>query len=292
MVYAKFPNAVTIAEESTAFTGVSRPTYTGGLGFGFKWNMGWMHDSLEYMKQDPYFRKYHHGEMSFSMIYAYNENFILSISHDEVTHGKHSMLYKMPGDEWQQAANLRAFLGYQYGHPGKVLNFMGTEFAQGNEWNHDSSLDWWLLQFDKHKGVQNLVKDLNKFYKENPVLWQNDYDPEAFRWLDVSDAEHSIFAMLRTIPNHDANSDGAPKDEMMMVSNFTPVPYVGYRLGVPRAGTYQVVLNTDDQKYWGSNYSTGPEKLVASNISWQGQYHSVVLDLPPLATVFVKRIGD
>ena len=283
-VYKKFPQAMTIAEESTAFTGVSRPTYTGGLGFGFKWNMGWMHDSLDYMSQDPFFRKYHHGEMSFSMIYAYNENFILSISHDEVTHGKHSLLYKMPGDEWQQAANLRAFLGYQYGHPGKKLNFMGTEFAQSSEWNHDSQLEWWLLQFDKHHGMQDLVRDLNNMYRNDPVLWQWDYDPACFRWLDVSDADHSVFAMLRTSDDH--------QDETVMVSNFTPVPYIAYRLGVPRPGTYQIVLNTDDRKYWGSGYVTGPEKLQASNISWHGQYHSVVFDLPPLATVFLKRVGD
>ena len=283
-VYRLYPGAMTIAEESTAFTGVSRPTYTGGLGFGFKWNMGWMHDSLEYMKQDPYFRKYHHGEMSFSMIYAYNENFILSISHDEVTHGKHSMLYKMPGDEWQQAANLRAFLGYQYGHPGKILNFMGTEFGQGSEWNHDSQLEWWLLQFDKHHGLQELVKDLNHYYAGDPCLYANDYDPDCFRWLDVNDAEHSVFAMLRTSADH--------QDELIMVTNFTPVPYVGYRLGVPRPGKYEVVINTDDKKYWGSGYSTGPKQMQASNISWQSQFHSIVLDLPPLATIYVKRVGD
>ena len=279
-VYKKFPQAMTIAEESTAFTGVSRPTYTGGLGFGFKWNMGWMHDSLDYMSQDPFFRKYHHGEMSFSMIYAYNENFILSISHDEVTHGKHSLLYKMPGDEWQQAANLRSYLGFQYAHPGKKLNFMGTEFAQSSEWNHDSQLEWWLLQFDKHRGMQNLVRDLNKLYVNEPLLWKNDYDPSAFKWLDVNDAEHSIFAALRTDPE--------THEEIIAVSNFTPVPYVAYRLGVPRPGVYSIILNTDDKKYWGSGYKTGPEKLAASNISWQGQYHSVVLDLPPLATVIYQ----
>ena len=282
-VYKKFPQAMTIAEESTAFTGVSRPTYTGGLGFGFKWNMGWMHDSLDYMSQDPFFRKYHHGEMSFSMIYAYNENFILSISHDEVTHGKHSLLYKMPG-EWQQAANLRSYLGFQYAHPGKKLNFMGTEFAQSSEWNHDSQLEWWLLQFDKHRGMQNLVRDLNKLYVNEPLLWKNDYDPSAFKWLDVNDAEHSIFAALRTDPE--------THEEIIAVSNFTPVPYVAYRLGVPRPGVYSIILNTDDKKYWGSGYKTGPEKLAASNISWQGQYHSVVLDLPPLATVFIKRVSE
>ena len=278
-VYRNYPQAMTIAEESTAFTGVSRPTYTGGLGFGFKWNMGWMHDSLDYMSTDPFFRKYHHGEMSFSMIYAYNENFILSISHDEVTHGKHSLLYKMPGDEWQQAANLRAYLGFQYAHPGKKLQFMGSEFGQGSEWNVDAQLDWWLLRYEKHQGIQKLVRDLNKLYTGDPCLWRNDYDPKAFAWLDVNDAEHSIFAMLRT--------DG--DDEIIAVSNMTPVPYIAYRLGVPKPGTYQVVLNTDDKEYWGSGYGTGTDVIEASNISWQSQYHSIVLDLPPLATVFIKR---
>ena len=287
-VYRNYPHAMTIAEESTAFTGVSRPTFSGGLGFGFKWDMGWMHDSLEYMKEDPLFRKYHHGEMSFSMIYAYNENFVLSISHDEVTHGKHSLLYKMPGDEWQQCANLRAFLAYQYAHPGKKLNFMGTEIAQSSEWNHDSQLEWWLLQYDKHQGVNRLIKDLNTLYKSERVMWENDYDPKSFAWLDVNDAEHSVFAMLRTL--HDKS--GNIEDEFVAVSNFIPVPYIAYRLGVPRPGTYKVVVNTDDKQYWGSGFVTGPEKMVSSNISWHGQYHSIVLDLPPLATVFIKRIGD
>ncbi|MCR5536315.1 MAG: 1,4-alpha-glucan branching protein GlgB [Succinivibrio sp.] len=280
-VYKKYPHAMTIAEESTAFTGVSRPTFTGGLGFGFKWNMGWMHDSLQYMSIDPFFRKYHHGEMSFSMIYAYNENFILSISHDEVTHGKHSLLYKMPGDEWQQAANLRAYLGYQYAHPGKKLNFMGTEFGQGSEWNNDSALDWWLLKFDKHIGIQKLVADLNKFYRSEKALWKYDYDSRAFTWLDVNDADHSVFAMMRSCPDED--------EEIIAVTNFTPVPYLAYRLGVPKPGEYEVVFNTDDKKYWGSGYETGHNAMTASNVSWHNQYHSVVLDLPPLATVFIKR---
>ena len=217
------------------------------------------------------------------MIYAYNENFILSISHDEVTHGKHSLLYKMPGDEWQQAANLRAYLGYQYAHPGKKLNFMGSEFGQGSEWNDNAQLDWWLLKYPKHQGVQKLVQDLNEMYKKEPALWKRDYDPDAFRWLDVNDAEHSIFAMLRS------GDDG---DCIMAVSNFTPVPYVAYRLGVPTPGTYKVILNTDDKKYWGSGYGTGSDEIVASNISYQNNYHSIVLDLPPLATIFVKKISD
>lgn len=280
-VYRNYPHAMTIAEESTAFTGVSRPTFTGGLGFGFKWNMGWMHDCLEFMSIDPFFRKYHHGEMSFSMIYAYNENFILSVSHDEVTHGKHSLLYKMPGDEWQQAANLRAFLGYQYAHPGKKHNFMGTEFGQGSEWNNDSALDWWLLKYDKHRGIQNMVRDLNRLYRDSPALWRDDYRPEAFTWLDVNDAEHSIFAMLR----RDLKGD----DDVIAVANFTPVPYIAYRVGVRTPGTYRVAFNSDDKAYWGSGYGTGNAQLVASNVAWQNQYHSVVLDLPPLATVFIKK---
>lgn len=281
-VYKKYPHAMTIAEESTAFKGVSRPTYTGGLGFGFKWNMGWMHDSLQYMSEDPYFRKYHHGEMSFSMIYAYNENFILSISHDEVTHGKHSLLYKMPGDEWQQAANLRAYLGFQYAHPGKKLNFMGTEIAQGSEWNHDAQVEWHLTQYDKHKGVQKLVRDLNALYKKEHTLFENDYDENCFYWLDVNDADHSVFAMMR--------KNEAGDDFIIAVSNFTPVPYIGYRLGVLTDGTYEIVLNTDDTQYWGSGYSTGRKKMKASNISWQNQYHSIVLDLPPLSTIFIKKV--
>ena len=279
-VYKKYPHAMTIAEESTAFTGVSRPTFTGGLGFGFKWNMGWMLDSLEYMQTDPFFRKYHHGEMSFSMIYAYNENFILSISHDEVTHGKHSLLYKMPGDEWQQAANLRAYLTYQYAHPGKKLNFMGSEFGQGSEWNDNAQLEWWLLKYPKHQGIQKLVKSLNAVYKKEKALWKNDYNPQSFRWLDVNDADHSVFAMQR-------EADG---EYVLAVANFTPVPYVTYRLGVPEEGTYEIIFNSDDKEYWGSGYGTGNDKFVSSNIAWHGHQNSIVLDLPPLSTVLIKKV--
>ena len=283
-VYKNYPQCMTIAEESTAFAGVSRPTYTGGLGFGFKWNMGWMHDTIEYMKKDPIYRKYHHSEMTFSMIYAYDENFILSISHDEVVHGKLSMLYKMPGDEWQQAANLRAYMGYMYAHPGKKLNFMGTEFAQSAEWNHDSQLQWWLLQFDKHQGQKKLIQDLNNLYRSEPALYVADYDKIGFMWLDHSDYQNSIFAMMR----RDANGENS----IIAVSNFTPTTHEGYRLGVPTKGKYKVVLNTDSKCYWGSNYDVGGEVFEASDISWHGQYHSIVLNLPPLATIFIKRIGD
>ena len=283
-VYKNYPQCMTIAEESTAFAGVSRPTYTGGLGFGFKWNMGWMHDTIEYMKKDPIYRKYHHSEMTFSMIYAYDENFILSISHDEVVHGKLSMLYKMPGDEWQQAANLRAYMGYMYAHPGKKLNFMGTEFAQSAEWNHDSQLQWWLLQFDKHQGQKKLIQDLNNLYRSEPALYVADYDKIGFMWLDHSDYQNSIFAMMR----RDANGENS----IIAVSNFTPTTHEGYRLGVPTKGKYKVVLNTDSKCYWGRNYDVGGEVFEASDISWHGQYHSIVLNLPPLATIFIKRIGD
>lgn len=283
-VYKKYPHCMTIAEESTAFPGVSRPTYAGGLGFGFKWNMGWMHDTLEYMKKDPIYRKYHHSEMTFSMIYAYDENFILSISHDEVVHGKLSMLYKMPGDEWQQAANLRAYMGYMYAHPGKKLNFMGTEFAQSAEWNHDSQLQWWLLQFDKHQGQKRLIHDLNKLYVSEPALYNADYDKRGFTWLDHSDYQNSIFAMMR--------SDETGDNHVIVVSNFTPATHEGYRLGVPVPGTYEVVLNTDSKYYWGSDYDVGGLTFKASNVSWHGQYHSIVINLPPLATLFIKRIGD
>jgi 1,4-alpha-glucan branching enzyme len=283
-VYKNYPYAMTIAEESTAFAGVSRPTYTGGLGFGFKWNMGWMHDALEYMKKDPLYRKYHHSEMTFSMIYAYDENFILSLSHDEVVHGKLSMLYKMPGDEWQQAANLRAFMGYMYAHPGKKLNFMGTEFAQTAEWNHDSQLQWWLLQFDKHQGQKKLIQDLNKLYTSEPALYNADYDKCGFVWLDHSDYQNSIFAMMR----RDENG----QNEVEVVSNFTPTPHKDYRLGVPARGTYKVLLNTDSKYYWGSDQDVGGLTFKASDVAWHGQNNSILINLPPLATVFIKRIGD
>ena len=227
-VYRNYPHAMTIAEESTAFTGVSRPTFSGGLGFGFKWNMGWMHDSLEYMKEDPLFRKYHHGEMSFSMIYAYNENFVLSISHDEVTHGKHSLLYKMPGDEWQQCANLRTFLAYQYAHPGKKLNFMGTEIAQSSEWNHDSQLEWWLLQYDKHQGVNRLIKDLILCTRVSASCGRMTMILRALPGLMSMMPSILFLLCLRTL--HDKS--GNIEDEFVAVSNFIPVPYIAYRLGV------------------------------------------------------------
>ncbi|MGY3871023.1 1,4-alpha-glucan branching protein GlgB [Aeromonas crassostreae] len=279
-VYDQYPNAVTIAEESTAFPGVSRPTFLGGLGFGFKWNMGWMHDTLSYMQKEPIHRRYHHNEMTFAMVYHYDENFILPLSHDEVVHGKHSLLYKMPGDEWQQAANLRAYMGYMYGHPGKKLNFMGTEIAQSSEWNHDAQLPWQLLQFPKHAGQQALIRDLNRLYRSEPALFEADHERQGFRWLDHNDADNSILAWLR--------ADLAGETPVLIASNFTPVPRQRYRLGVPTAGHYRVLLNTDSEHYWGSNYDVGVV-FVAEPTPWQGMAHSIVLDLPPLATLFIKQ---
>jgi len=285
-VYKQYPHAMTIAEESTAFSGVSKPTFDGGLGFGFKWNMGWMHDTLSYMQQDPMYRKYHHHEMTFAMVYHYNEHFVLPISHDEVVHGKKSMLEKMPGDEWQEAANLRAYMGYMYGHPGKKLNFMGGEIAQAREWNHNHSLDWDLLAYDKHKGQKQLICDLNHFYKSHSAMYESDYEPQGFVWLDHSDGENSVVSFIRY--------NIAKTEHVICVSNFTPVPRERYRLPVDQAGQYEVVLNTDSEYYWGSNYQMGDQMGVfnSEDYPWQGKDHSIVLNLPPLSTVYLKKKGS
>ena len=284
-VYRQYPHAMTIAEESTAFTGVSKPTFEGGLGFGFKWNMGWMHDTLDYIEHDPMYRKYHHHEMTFAMVYHYNEHFILPISHDEVVHGKNSMLGKMPGDEWQAAANLRAYMGYMYAHPGKKLNFMGGEIAQTLEWNHDQSLDWHLLDFDKHKGQQKLISDLNHFYKNNSAMYESDYQQHGFEWLDHSDGANSVVSFVRY------NLDKSRF--VICIANFTPIPRDFYRLPVEKAGQYQVVLNTDSKYYWGSNFEMGDKMGVFESEAypWQGKEHSIVLNLPPLSTVYIEIKG-
>ncbi len=285
-VYKQYPHAMTIAEESTAFSGVSKPTFDGGLGFGFKWNMGWMHDTLSYMQQDPMYRKYHHHEMTFAMVYHYNEHFVLPISHDEVVHGKKSMLEKMPGDEWQGAANLRAYMGYMYGHPGKKLNFMGGEIAQAREWNHNQSLDWDLLAYDKHKGQKQLICDLNHFYKSHSAMYESDYEPQGFAWLDHSDGENSVVSFIRY--------NITKTEHVICVSNFTPVPRERYRLPVDEAGQYEVVLNTDSEYYWGSNYQMGDQMgtFNSEDYPWQGKDHSIVLNLPPLSTVYLKKKGS
>ncbi|RME08002.1 MAG: 1,4-alpha-glucan branching protein GlgB, partial [Aquificota bacterium] len=243
-LYRDFEGIQTIAEESTAFPMVSRPVYIGGLGFGFKWNMGWMNDTLFYMSKDPIYRKYHHNQLTFSIWYAFSENFILPLSHDEVVHGKGSLINKMPGDYWQKFANLRLLFGYMWTHPGKKLLFMGGEFAQWREWNHEESLDWHLLDYESHKGIQRLVKDLNRLYREEKALHELDCEPEGFEWIDFHDWEKSIISYLRK------SSDG---DLVLVVCNFTPVPRFDYRIGVPREGFWKEILNTDSYIYGGSN---------------------------------------
>ena len=274
------PQAVTLAEESTAFPGVSRPPWVGGLGFHYKWNMGWMNDTLSYMKRDPVHRQHHHGEMTFSLAYAYNENFVLPISHDEVVHGKGSMLNKMPGDRWQKFANLRAYYGYMFGHPGKKLLFMGCEFAQEREWNHEQSLDWHLLDDPAHEGVRRLLRDLNALYRATPALYERDFVPEGFEWIDHHDAQRSVLSFVRR---------GAAGDALIaVVCNFTPTVHRGYRLGVPAAGNWRECLNTDSTHYGGSNVGT-PLGLAASEaVGCHGRALSIVIDLPPLATVMFE----
>jgi 1,4-alpha-glucan branching enzyme len=282
LVYGSLPGAVTVAEESTSWPGVSRPTYLGGLGFGFKWNMGWMHDTLGYFAQDPVYRRYHHNELTFSMIYAYSENFVLPLSHDEVVHGKGSLLAKMPGDRWQQLANLRALYGYMWAHPGKKLLFMGGELAQEREWDHTRSLDWGLLEHDQHAGVQRLVGALNALYRAEPALYEQDHDPAGFRWLDANDAERNILAFLRF-----DLSGGRP---LACVCNLSPVPRPQFRVGLPIAGRWRELLNTDSALFGGSNVGNlgGVE---AAPEPWQGQPCSAELTLPPLAVVWLVPEG-
>lgn len=279
LAYECNPDAMMIAEESTAWPMVSRPTYLGGLGFGYKWNLGWMHDTLDYMSKDPVHRKYHHERLTFGLLYAFDENFILPLSHDEVVHGKGSLLAKMPGDRWRKFANLRAYYAFMYTQPGKKLLFMGSEFAQEREWNHDRSLDWDLLNDDMHRGVQRLVRDLNRFYAETPALYERDCEPEGFAWIDCNDAEASVISYLRR---------GAdPDDFVIIIVNFTPVVRRDYRIGAPAPGTYREVLNTDSDFYGGSN--VGNSCVVeAENRSCHGLAASLSLTLPPLGALVLK----
>jgi 1,4-alpha-glucan branching enzyme len=276
--YERHPGILTIAEESTAWPGVSRPTYLGGLGFGFKWNMGWMHDFLDYMSKDPVFRRYHQGTVTFSLIYAFHEHFVLVLSHDEVVHGKGSMLTKMPGDLWQKFANLRMFYAWMYAHPGKKLLFMGCEFGQWREWNHDTSLDWHLCSYPEHDGLKRLVQHLNWLYRQEPALWELDDTYEGFEWIDFSDSDNSVIAFLRK------SRDG---QIIVFVVNATPMPREGYRIGVPRGGWYEEILNTDAQTYGGGNIGN-MGGMSADELPWQGRSHSLMLRLPPLATVGFK----
>ena len=277
-VYKKFPHAMTIAEESTSFAKVSRPVFEGGLGFGFKWNMGWMHDSLHFIAKDPAYRRYHHGEITFSMVYAFNENFVLPISHDEVVHGKGSMLQKMPGDEWQQAANLRCYAAFMFGHPGKKLNFMGNELGQTLEWNHDAQLQWDLLKYEKHAGIQALYRDLNRLYRDVPALHVFDCDSQGFEWIDHENADQSILSFVRKGPNQ--------QGKVYAVCNFTPLPRENFRLGVKDEGYYKLLLNTDDKAYWGSEFPV-LQDMTAEKLAWNHQSHSITINIPPLATLFI-----
>ncbi len=278
-VYKRVPGVVTIAEESTSWPGVTRPTDAGGLGFGFKWNMGWMHDSLAYLSKDPIYRQYHHHQMTFSMMYAYSENFVLPISHDEVVHGKGSLLRKMPGDRWRQLATTRAFLAYMWAHPGKQLLFMGCEFAQEAEWSHTRGLDWELLANPDHKGVRHLVRDLNWLYRETAALWSRDTDPGGFTWLEANDAASNVFAFLRW------GEDGSV---LACVANFAAIPHEGYRIGLPRPGRWREILNTDAAVYGGSNVGNLGQ-VFTEEIPWQGQPHSAVLCVPPLGTLWFRH---
>jgi 1,4-alpha-glucan branching enzyme len=271
-----------IAEESTAWPMVSRPVYAGGLGFGMKWNMGWMNDTLKYISQDPVFRKFHHHELTFSIWYAFFENFVLSISHDEVVHGKGALIGKMPGDEWQRYANLRALFGYMYGHPGKKLLFMGNELGQWSEWNHERSLEWHVLQYPFHSGLQAWVKDLNRFYRQEPALFQKDFDRDGFEWVDYHDWENSIISFIRKA--------GPTGDMILVVGNFTPVPRQSYRVGVPRSGFWAEVLNSDSAIYGGSGQGNFGG-VDATSVAAQGRPHSLSLTLPPLSVVFFKYKG-
>jgi len=274
------PGAITIAEESTAFSGVSRPVYLNGLGFTMKWNMGWMHDMLEYFSKESIHRKYHHHSITFSMLYAFTENFVLPVSHDEVVHGKRSLLAKMPGDEWQRFANARAFLAYMYAHPGKKLLFMGSEVGQYEEWNYNSSVSWELLQHDYHRKLQDMVREINHFYRQQPALYEVDVHYTGFEWVDFHDVENSIIAFLRKAEN--------PNDFILFCCNFTPVVRQGYAFGVPADGIYDEIFNTDAESFGGSNVRN-PQGIPAQNVEQHGRPHSISITLPPLAVVAFRR---
>jgi 1,4-alpha-glucan branching enzyme len=281
-LYKRVPGVITVAEESTSWPGVTRPTHLGGLGFGFKWNMGWMNDSLSYMEHEPVHRQYHHHEMTFSMMYAYSENFVLPLSHDEVVHGKGSLLRKMPGDRWQQLANLRAYLAMMWAHPGKQLLFMGSEFGQESEWSEKGELDWWLLDHADHVGLQQLVKDLNGRYRDTKALWGNDHVPERFSWIDANDAGNNIFSFVRY------GGEGEPT--LACVANFSAVPHYGYRLGLPYAGHWEEAVNTDAHVYGGSGVGNFGG-FEADGPSWHGMATSAELSVPPLGTIWLRHNG-
>ena len=278
--YKEFPDIQMIAEESTAWGGVSRPVSTGGLGFGMKWNMGWMHDTLLYFSKDPVYRKYHHNDLTFSFYYAFTENFVLSLSHDEVVHGKGALAAKMPGDDWQKFANLRLLLGYMFAHPGKKLIFMGIEMAQWGEWKHDQSIDWHLLQYGPHQGIHQWVKDLNKLYREEPALFQRDFTPDGFEWIDLNDYNQGVISFLRK------SADG--KSKVAAVCNFTPMTWHDYNIGVPEPGLWKELLNSDAAIYGGSGQGNlGGKQAVPK--PFHGRPYSISLTIPPLGILFFKK---
>ena len=282
-VYEQFPDVQTIAEESTSWPKVSRPVYDDGLGFGMKWDMGWMHDTLGYMAQDPVHRKYDHNELTFRMTYAYSENFVLPLSHDEVVYGKGSLLRKMPGDDWQKFANLRLLLGYMYAQPGKKLLFMGAELGQWDEWYHETSLDWKLLEEPRHQGMQRWVEELNRLYRSEPALYEIDTDWSGFEWLDVNNAELSVVSLLR--------KGKQASDTVLVILNFTPVVRRNYRAGVPTGGMWRELLNSDARQYGGSHQGN-LGNVETAPIPSHGHYHSLTLTLPPLSALFFKHSGE
>ncbi len=282
-IYGSFEGVQTIAEESTSFPMVSKPTYLGGLGFGMKWMMGWMHDTLEYFKKEPVYRKHHQNDITFSMTYAFTENFMLPLSHDEVVYGKRSLLNRMPGDEWQRFANLRLLFAYMYTHPGSKLLFQGGEFGQGKEWNFEQSLDWHLLNYDYHKGIQSLVADINQLYRKEPALHQKQFDAEGFEWIDYRDAQNSVLVYIRKGNNS--------KDDVIVICNMTPVSREAYRIGVPEKGIYRLIFNSDDSRYCGSGFAV-KKRYTSEEIKWQSRDQSITISLPPLGMIALKRVNS
>jgi 1,4-alpha-glucan branching enzyme len=282
LTHANHPGTITIAEESTSWPAVSRPTYLGGLGFTYKWNMGWMHDVLRYLAEDPLYRRYSHNVMTFSMLYAYSENFLLPFSHDEVVYGKRSLIDKIPGDVWQKCATLRLLYGYMYGHPGKKLLFMGGELGQGREWNHDGSLDWHLLDDEQHAGIQRWVRDLNRVYRQERSLHERDFDPDGFQWVDCHDTDNSVFSLIRRATQ--------PEDFVIMIVNFTPVPRHDYRIGVPEDGRYLELLNSDARWYGGTDVGNAGS-MMAEPVAAHGFNQSLRVTVPPLACLLLKLEG-
>jgi len=279
-VYEHFPDAITIAEESTAWPGVSTPTYIGGLGFGQKWMMGWMHDTLHYFQEEPINRKYHHNKITFSLVYGFSENFMLPLSHDEVVYGKGALIDRMPGDEWQKFANLRLLFGYMFTHPGTKLLFMGGEIGQTSEWSIEKGVEWWLAEHVTHQGVQQLVQDLNHFYKTTPALYEKQFDPAGFEWIEHHDHESSFLAYIR--------KGFDPNQQQLIVCNFTPVARENFRIGVPQLGHWREVFNTDDLKYNGSGV-LNQGSIPTESINWNGREQSIAITLPPLAMIALER---